>query len=169
MIARYSAGRDGDLLPARRPGHRPEALVTYKSLSPELAQDLAKATLADCRKRGFQVSLPLSIGLVSHGPYAATALRGPHTVSTATGKAWTAPGFRTSTTELAAISQPVMMQAENHAIFRAPSSSGAVASRTEPAARCWGWCRVSGASPVATQTKPAAGAGIEAVRDKLDF
>ena len=31
-----------------------EALVTYKSLSPELAQDLAKATLADCRKRGFR-------------------------------------------------------------------------------------------------------------------
>ena len=37
------------------PAAAQEALVTYKSLSPELAQDLAKATLADCRKRGFQV------------------------------------------------------------------------------------------------------------------
>jgi len=38
------------------PAAAQEALVTYKSLSPELAQDLAKATLADCRKRGFQVT-----------------------------------------------------------------------------------------------------------------
>ena len=34
-----------------------EALVSYKSLSPELALDLARATLADCQKRGFQVTV----------------------------------------------------------------------------------------------------------------
>ena len=39
------------------PAGAQEALVTYKSLSPELALDLARATLADCRKRGFQVSV----------------------------------------------------------------------------------------------------------------
>ena len=36
---------------------------------------------------------------------------GPHTVSTAQGKAWTAASFRTSTSELNSISQPGMMQA----------------------------------------------------------
>jgi len=34
-----------------------EATVTYKSLSPELALDAAKAALADCRTRGYQVSV----------------------------------------------------------------------------------------------------------------
>ena len=31
-----------------------EALVSYKSLSPELALDLARATLADCRSAAFR-------------------------------------------------------------------------------------------------------------------
>jgi hypothetical protein len=35
------------------PAAAQEALVTYKSLSPELALDLARAALADCGKRGF--------------------------------------------------------------------------------------------------------------------
>ena len=34
-----------------------EALVTYKTLSPELALDLASAALTDCRQRGFQVAV----------------------------------------------------------------------------------------------------------------
>ena len=88
-----------------------EALVTYKSLSPELALDLARATLADCQKRGFQVT----VAVVDRFGVTQVLLRdrfaGPHTVSTASGKAWTAASFRTSTTELNAISQPGMMQA----------------------------------------------------------
>ena len=31
-----------------------EAVVTHKSLSPELALDLARATLADCRSAAFR-------------------------------------------------------------------------------------------------------------------
>ena len=34
-----------------------DAIVTYKSLSPELALDLARAALADCRERGYQVAV----------------------------------------------------------------------------------------------------------------
>ncbi len=93
------------------PAGAQEALVTYKSLSPELAQDLARAALADCRKRGFQVT----VAVVDRFGVTQVLLRdrfaGPHTVSTASGKAWTAASFRTSTTELNAISQPGMMQA----------------------------------------------------------
>jgi len=65
------------------PAAAQEALVTYKSLSPELAQDLAKATLADCRKRGFQVT----VAVVDRFGVTQVLLRdrfaGPHTVSTA--------------------------------------------------------------------------------------
>ena len=34
-----------------------ESLVTYKSLTPEIALDLARAALADCRKRGYQAAV----------------------------------------------------------------------------------------------------------------
>jgi hypothetical protein len=34
-----------------------ESLVTYKSLTPEIALDLARAALADCQKRGYQVAV----------------------------------------------------------------------------------------------------------------
>ena len=68
------------------PAAAQEALVTYKSLSPELAQDLAKATLADCRKRGFQVT----VAVVDRFGITQVLLRdrfaGPHTVSTAIGQ-----------------------------------------------------------------------------------
>ena len=57
-----------------------EAIVTYKSMSPELALDLARASLADCRKRGFQVS----VAVVDRSGITQALLRdrfaGPHTV-----------------------------------------------------------------------------------------
>ena len=36
-----------------------ESLVTYKSLTPEIALDLARAALADCQKRGYQVAVAI--------------------------------------------------------------------------------------------------------------
>jgi hypothetical protein len=83
-----------------------ENLVAYKSLTPELAFDLARAALDSCRSRGFQVA----VAVVDRFGVTQVMLRdrfaGPHTPSTAAGKAWTAASFRTSTTELNAISQP---------------------------------------------------------------
>src|SRR3990167_2668997 len=81
-----------------------DALVTYKSLSPEVALDLARAALAECRKRGYQAA----VAVVDRFGVAQVMLRdrfaGPHTPGTASGKAWTAVSFRTNTTELAAAS-----------------------------------------------------------------
>jgi hypothetical protein len=37
-----------------------EPLATYKSLSPELALDLARASLGDCRSRGYQVTVAVA-------------------------------------------------------------------------------------------------------------
>src|SRR5947209_6823998 len=85
-----------------------DGLVAYKSLSPELALDLARAALDSCRIRGYQVA----VAVVDRFGVAQVMLRdrfaGPHTPPTA--KAWTAASFKTSTTELNAISQPGMMQ-----------------------------------------------------------
>ena len=148
------------------PAATQEALVTYKSLSPELAQDLAKATLADCRKRGFQVS----VAVVDRFGVTQVLLRdrfaGPHTVSTASGKAWTAASFRTSTTELNAISQPGMMQA---GIRNLPGTVIIAGGLTvEAGGSLLGAIGVSGA-PGGDADEACAKAGIDAIRDKLDF
>lgn len=95
-----------------------DGIVTYKSLSPELALD-------DCRERGYQVA----VAVVDRFGVTQVLLRdrfaGPHTVSTASGKAWTAVTFRTNTTELNAASQPGMMQG---ASARSPASSSSAAA-----------------------------------------
>ena len=88
-----------------------ESLVGYKSLAPEIALDLARAALADCQKRGYQVA----VAIVDRSGVVQVLLRdryaGPHTPPTASGKAWTAATFRNSTSNLFTISQPGMMQA----------------------------------------------------------
>jgi uncharacterized protein GlcG (DUF336 family) len=148
------------------PAAAQEALVTYKSLSPELAQDLAKATLADCRKRGFQVT----VAVVDRFGVTQVLLRdrfaGPHTVPTASGKAWTAASFRTSTTELNAISQPGMMQAGIRNLPGAVIIGGGLT--VEAGGSLLGAVGVSGA-PGGDADEACAKAGIDAVRDKLDF
>jgi uncharacterized protein GlcG (DUF336 family) len=143
-----------------------ESLVTYKSLSPELALDLARATLADCRKRGFQVS----VAVVDRFGVTQVLLRdrfaGPHTGPTATGKAWTAASFRTGTTELIAVSQPGMMQAGLRNLPGAVILGGGLT--VEAGGSLLGAVGVSGA-PGGDADDACAKAGIDAVRDKLDF
>ena len=142
------------------------ALVTYKSLSPELALDLARATLADCQKRGFQVT----VAVVDRFGITQVLLRdrfaGPHTLSTATGKAWTAVSFRTSTAELNAMSQPGSMQAGIRNLPGAVIIGGGLT--VEAGGSLLGAIGVSGA-PGGDADEACAKAGIDAVRDRLDF
>ena len=143
-----------------------EAIVTFKSMSPELALDLARASLADCRKRGFQVS----VAVVDRSGVTQVLLRdrfaGPHTVSTASGKAWTAVTFRTSTTELNAISQPGMMQAGIRNLPGTVVIGGGLT--VESGGSLLGAIGVSGA-PGGDVDEACAKAGIDAARDRLDF
>ena len=166
MIVRHLLAITATLCLLAAPAGAQEALVTYKSLSPELAQDLARAAVADCRKRGFQVT----VAVVDRFGITQVLLRdrfaGPHTVSTASGKAWTAASFRTSTTELNAISQPGMMQAGIRQLPGAVIVGGGVT--VEAAGTLLGAVGVSGA-PGGDADEACAKAGIDAVRDKLDF
>src|SRR3954471_1452363 len=88
------------------PARTQDALIAYKSLGPEIALDLARAALAACRERGFQVA----VAVVDRFGVTQVLLRdrfaGPHTVPTASGKAWTAVSFRTGTGELAEMTNP---------------------------------------------------------------
>ncbi|HWV43506.1 heme-binding protein [Pseudorhodoplanes sp.] len=149
-----------------RPAHGQEALVTYKSLSPEIALELARATLEECRKRGFQVA----VSVVDRFGQTQVMLRdryaGPHTPATATGKAWTAVSFRTNTSDLVGITQPGMPQAGLRELPGAVILGGGV--RVEAAGATVGAVGVSGA-PGGDADEACAKAGIAAVQDKLDF
>ncbi|MDB5549291.1 MAG: hypothetical protein JWP21_2738 [Tardiphaga sp.] len=143
-----------------------EATVTYKSLSLDLALDAARAALADCQKRGFQVA----VSVVDRFGHPQVLLRdrfaGPHTPPTATGKAWTSASFRTSTTELNALSQPGMMQAGLRQLPNVVMIGGGLV--IEAGGSVLGGIGVSGA-PGGDADEACAKAGIAAVQDKLDF
>jgi uncharacterized protein GlcG (DUF336 family) len=143
-----------------------EGIVTYKSLSPDVALELARAAFADCRQRGYQVA----VAVVDRFGVTQVMLRdrfaGPHTPSTASGKAWTAVTFRTNTTELNAISQPGMMQAGIRSLPGVVVIGGGMI--VEAGGSLLGAVGVSGA-PGGDADEACARAGIAAIHDKLDF
>lgn len=148
------------------PGHAQETLVTYKLLSPELALDSARAALAECRKRGYQVA----VAVVDRFGVTQVMLRdrfaGAHTPTTAAGKAWTAASFRTDTSALMAISQPGMPQSGLRDLPGAVILGGGMV--IEGGGSMVGAVGVSGA-PGGDADDACAKAGIDAIRDKLDF
>ncbi|WP_245477822.1 GlcG/HbpS family heme-binding protein [Bradyrhizobium guangxiense] len=154
------------LIASISPMRAEEALVTYKSLGPELALDLARAALDSCRSRGYQVA----VAVVDRFGVTQVMLRdrfaGPHTPLTASGKAWTAVSFKTSTTDLNAISQPGMMQAGIRNLPGAVIIGGGLI--VEAGGSLVGAVGVSGA-PSGDADESCAKAGIDAVRDKLEF
>ena len=153
-------------LAAMPPAGAQDALVTYKSLSPEIAVDLARATLEECRKRGFQVAVAVVDRFGQTQVMIRDRFAGPHTPGTAAGKGWTAVSFRTNTTDLVGISQPGMPQAGLRDLPGAVILGGGV--RVEAAGVTVGAVGVSGA-PGGDADDACAKAGIAAVQDKLDF
>jgi len=83
-----------------------DATHTVKILTPETALKAAQAALKSCRERGFQAT----VAVVDRMGVVQVLLRdryaGPHTTDMAAAKAYTAVSFRTSTTELAEMTQP---------------------------------------------------------------
>jgi len=148
------------------PASAQEALVTFKSLSPELALNLARAALADCQKRGYQVA----VAVVDRFGVPQVMLRdrfaGAHTPNTAIGKAWTAVSFRTNTNDLVAASKEGTAQSGVRDLPGAVVLGGGV--MIEAGGSLVGAVGVSGA-PGGEADDACAKAGIEAVRDKLEF
>lgn len=110
MIRRYSFRRLALLAAIAAfgaPAGAAEKMTTaYPSLSTATALKVAEAALAECQKKGYVVG----VAVVDRGGAPLALLRdnlaGPHTPSTAIGKAWTAVSFRTDTTELLARTEP---------------------------------------------------------------
>lgn len=143
-----------------------ETLVTYKSLSPQTALELAQSSLANCRERGFQVA----VAVVDRFGVVQVLLRdqfaGPHTVETARRKAWTAVSFRTDTLTMEELTQAGQPASGVRHVSNALMIGGGIP--IEAAGSMVGGIGISGA-PGGKADDACARVGIETISDKLDF
>lgn len=143
-----------------------EALVSFKIMSLDTAQTLAKAALGACQKEGFQVSVAVVDRFGNLQVLLRDRFAGPHTPETARRKAWTAISFRADTLELAEFTQSGRPQSAARDIPGALMLGGGVP--VEAAGNIVGGVGISGA-PGGQQDDACARAGIAAVEDDLSF
>ncbi len=143
-----------------------EPLVTFKSLSPEVALEVAKAALQKCRAAGYQAA----VSVVDRGGNLQVTLRdrfaGPHTPDTAFRKAWTALSFRTDTTALAKSAKDGPSWAVRGVTGALPLGGGLQIRAGDGS--LVGAVGVSGA-PGGDADDVCAKAGIAAIADKIAF
>ena len=148
------------------PVHAQDATYAVRLLAPETALAAAQAALRKCRDSGWQVA----VAVVDRAGVPQVMLRdryaGSHTPRTAAGKAWTAASFRTPTTELARMSQPGQPQSGIRNLPRAVLLGGGLL--IEAQGSILGAIGVSGA-PGGEADDSCARAGIDAIRDKIEF
>lgn len=148
------------------PGLTQEATVSHKVLSPDMALELARASLEACRSRGFQVAVAIVDRFGQPQVMLRDRFAGPHTPSTATGKAWTAVSFRSNTTDLIPLSQPAQPQAGLRDLPNVVLLGGGI--MIDSGGSLLGAVGVSG-GPGGAEDDACARAGIEAVRDRLEL
>ena len=142
------------------------ATVTYKSLTPEVALQAAQAAMKTCRDNGYQIS----VAVVDRFGLPQVLLRDRYAGlpgnDTATRKAYTALSFRASTADLAKSIRdggldPGLARLPNVAML----GGGLV---VESGGTLLGGIGVSGA-PGGDKDEACAKAGLDAIRDSLDF
>ena len=146
--------------------HAAEGTVTFEVLTPEAALQAAKAALNSCRESGYQVAVAVvdrfgGIQVVLRDQLAAS-----RTVDTAVGKARTAAGFRTNTTEMVAITEEGKPQAGIRNLPGVTVIGGGML--IEAAGSLVGGIGVSGA-PGPHLDDACAQAGIDDIEDLLEF
>ncbi|MEK6592492.1 MAG: heme-binding protein [Pseudomonadota bacterium] len=143
-----------------------EATHAVKMMTPETALKAAQAALKKCRDDGFQVA----VAVVDRSGITQVVLRdrfaGPHTLSTAEDKAWTAVTFRTNTVDIDRVTQPGMQQSGVRHRPRVVVIAGGM--MIEGAGALLGAIGVSGA-PRGDLDDVCAKAGIAAIQDSVDF
>ncbi len=143
-----------------------EGLVTFQSLKPELAIDLATAAMEHCREAGYQVGVTVVDRSGQMQAFVRDRFAGAHTVETATRKAWTAVSFRTNTSELDTATQPGSDAFGIRFISQALPLGGGI--MIESGGSMVGAVGVSGA-PGPHLDDECAEAGIAAIEDQLGF
>jgi uncharacterized protein GlcG (DUF336 family) len=122
--------------------------------------------LSSCRASGYQVAVTVVDRFGVPQVMLRDRFAGPHAPLTASGKAWTAASFKTSTAELNAISQPGMMQSGIRDLPGVVIVGGGL--MVEAGGSLVAAVGVSGA-PGGEADEACARAGIDAIRDRLEF
>jgi len=153
-------------LTATLPARAEEAIVTYKSLAPDVAFDLARAALNQCRKDGYQVA----VAVLDRFGIPLVVLRdqfaGPLALRVAINKAKTAAAFATSTGDFGKRIQAGELSQDYKRLPNVVTLGGGIV--IEAGGAKLGAVGVSG-SPGGDKDEACAEAGLAAVRDKLDF
>jgi uncharacterized protein GlcG (DUF336 family) len=158
----------GALLIAASPAVLAQGSGTYsvKLLTPETAQKAVNAAIADCRKRGYQVT----VAVVDRAGVVQALLRdrfaGPHTPLTAINKGYSSISFRTDTLELAKLTQSGSAASGIRQIPNVVAVGGGV--QIQAGGANVGAIGVSGA-PTGEADELCAKAGIAAIRDDLEL
>jgi uncharacterized protein GlcG (DUF336 family) len=143
-----------------------DALVTYKSLTPEVALEAAQGAMKKCRDDGYQVA----VAVVDRFGQPQVLLRdryaGLPAADIATAKAYTALSFRRDTSELAKMVRDGKMDASLSRLPHIAMLAGGV--MIETGGTLVGGIGISGA-PGGDKDEACARAGLDAIRDKLDF
>ena len=153
-------------LVAALPAHADEAVVTYKSLAPDVAFDLARTALNKCRKDGYQVA----VVVVDRFGQTLVLLRdrfaGNITETVATRKALTSLNFARNSSEVARMFKTGELGPEYNRLPNIlPLSGGLI---IQAGGSNLGAVGISGGPP-GDADENCAKAGLESVQDKLDF
>lgn len=148
------------------PASAQDAIITFKTLNPDVAVEAAQAALESCRSEGYQVA----VSVVDRGGNLQTTIRdrfaGPHTPDTAYRKAWTSVSFRTDTLELSELTEEGEAWAIRNVSMALPLGGGVQILAGDGS--MLGAIGVSGA-PSGSADADCAEAGIAAIEDKLAF
>ncbi|NQU61637.1 MAG: heme-binding protein [Rhodospirillales bacterium] len=143
-----------------------KALVEFKMMTPETALELARATLADCQKRGYQIAVTVVDRFGNVQVTLRDRFAGAHTPDTARRKAWTAVSFRTDTLAMEELIRNKELTSGVRHVAGALMIGGGVP--VQAGGSIVGGVGVSGA-PGGKADDDCARVGIEAIADKLAF
>jgi uncharacterized protein GlcG (DUF336 family) len=143
-----------------------DATVTYKSLTPEVALEAAQAAMKKCRDNGFQIAVAVVDRFGQPQVLLKDRFAGLPASDTAVNKAYTALSFRSSTSALSKSIRSGQMDAGLAQLPRVAMLGGGL--MIEAAGTLLGGIGVSGA-PGGDKDEECAKAGLDAIRDKIDF
>ncbi|MEE7505809.1 GlcG/HbpS family heme-binding protein [Methylobacterium sp. C33D] len=149
-----------------RPVAAEEALVTYRSVSPDIALEIAQAAMKRCRDDGLQIAVVVMDRFGAPLVLLRDRFAGLPSAATASSKAYTALSFRSSTAEFARGIENKRLDAGLGRLPNVVAMAGGLP--VEAGGSVVGAVGVSGA-PGGDRDEACAAAGIEAVRDRLDF
>lgn len=148
------------------PARADEAVVTYQSIAPDTALDLAKAALARCRADGYQVAVVVLDRFGQQLVLLRDRYAGPPSATTANDKAYTALSFHSSSGDFANNIRSGQLSAGLAALPHVVPLQGGLI--IEAGGTLVGAVGVAGA-PGGDKDEACAKAGLDAIRDRLDF